>query len=107
MSNAQISASFETLTHQASDTAHGYLFKAIASVQQAYDDPKAHQKYPEVVAALVNAASRDLAASVTAKVLQEALGDITTALDDMDTSGLDRLADTLADHVSNLQNSDN
>lgn len=63
MSSIYISASAETLLKQASDTADDYMSRAIGAVED-HLGKGATEKYPQLVAAHMNAAALDFHASM-------------------------------------------
>lgn len=74
------------MMEQASKTAHEYLTAAIKTVDEEFGEG-AHQKYPEIVASLVQASATDFLTSVIRNevvahldLIPDALGDIRDSL---------------------------
>lgn len=66
-----IMADYETLLRQASETAHGYLIKAVRYIDDQFGKGYA-KAHPELVAAFMGVASKDFNNAVFCKSLQEA-----------------------------------
>ena len=95
-SRLYITASAETLMGQASKTAQEFLREALAAVREELGT-KTPEKYPELLAALINAASRDCAASIQAKIAQQNAEEHNEAMDAL----VDKVG-ALAYHVGHL-----
>ena len=85
-----ITASFDTLLGQASDTASVYLGRAHREIDKEFGEGYA-AKNPQLVAAFMQVASADMSAATHAKVYGAVLQDITRSLsaiaDSIDRSG--------------------
>lgn len=67
-----ITASYDTLLNQASDTADGYFKRAVDSIDNLFGDGYA-AKHPELVIALAKIAHEDFCNSCQLEFLQSAL----------------------------------
>lgn len=81
----------DALMEQAHKTAREYLIYAVANVNDLLGQGSA-EKHPEIVAALVQAAATDYAASMLSHRVVPQLSRITQAIADLQSS-VDRLAD--------------
>jgi len=99
----QITADFTALFRQASDTAEGYLQKAIASMDEALGEGYAAD-HPELIAAFIKTAASDCNTAVAAKVNSAAIREVAEGLK-MVSSALERISDSL-DNVSAAIESD-
>jgi hypothetical protein len=84
-----ITASFETLLGQASDTAAIYLYRAKSEIDKVFGDGYAIEN-PQLVAAFINAAASDMNATTNAKVSGAVLQEIAKSLSD--------IADAISNH---------
>lgn len=99
----QITADFTTLYHQASDTAEGYLARAIRSIDEALGAGYA-AKHPELIAAFISSATADCNTAVHAKVYGAAIREVAEALNQI-SGALDRISDSM-DNISSAIESD-
>ncbi|MEW9571533.1 hypothetical protein ABQJ54_07205 [Rhodanobacter sp. Si-c] len=74
-----VTASFDTLLGQASDTAATYLGRAVQEIDTLFGKGYARQ-YPRLVAAFMQTAAIDMSASTHAKVYGAALQEISSSL---------------------------
>lgn len=81
----EISASFATLLRQASMTADDYLMNAIEGVEKRLGEGAA-KKYPQIVAAYMQAAATDFHGSVLAQQVRRGLDGIANAINETGTS---------------------
>jgi hypothetical protein len=77
--SSQITASFDTLLGQASDTAATYLRHAVHEIDELFGNGYA-AKNPQLIAAFMHAAASDMMASTHGKVYGSALQDISESL---------------------------
>lgn len=77
--SSQITASFDTLLGQASDTAATYLRRALHEIDELYGNGYA-AKNPQLVAAFMQTAASDMTASTHNKVYGSALQEISDSL---------------------------
>lgn len=78
-----VTASAETLFSQAGYTAKGYLINAIADIDTVFNEGYAAEN-PDLIAAYMNAASRDYHSSATlisAQKIQSALYSVSVSID--------------------------
>ena len=78
MNSEYITASFDTLLSQASDTASIYMGRAIYEIDLLFGDGYA-ENHPELVAAFMQTAALDYHASATSKVFAECLSTVAVA----------------------------
>lgn len=83
--------SYDDIMKKAHQTAREYLIYAVANVDDLLGQGSA-EKHPEIVAALVQAAATDYAASMLSHRVVPQLSGITQAIADLQSS-VDRLAD--------------
>lgn len=81
----EITANFTTLMRQASMTADDYLSNAIADVEKRLGEGAA-KKYPQIVAAYMQAAATDLHGSTLAQQMRLGLDGIAEAITNAGTS---------------------
>jgi hypothetical protein len=81
MSN-YITATFDTLLGQASDSAASYLYRAKSEIDKVFGDGYAAEN-PQLVAAFINAAASDMNAATNAKVSGAVLQEIARSLSDI------------------------
>ena len=74
-----ISASYDTLMRQASETADEYFRAAVRSIDREFEKGYA-QKNPELIAAFMQVCARDMGTSTLAVAIQEGASEITQAL---------------------------
>ena len=80
-----VTASFDTLLHQAPDTVSVFLHRAISEIDDTFGDGYA-AKNPQLVAAFIQAAATDISGSTIAKVLGHALQEISSSINQVSSS---------------------